>query len=71
VQVAQIYRERVIAGAKVNFDPQTSEEEKALFDWRRAVVQGIVKRVDVNIDKSIEVQVELDLEGFAGFGLIV
>ena len=61
-QVWPIYRERVMAGVKAHFDPQTPEEKRALFDWRRKVVQGIVERANVAADKSIKVQVELDLE---------
>ena len=62
MEVARIYRERVMAGVKVNFDPQTPEEKQALFDWRRKVVQGLVERANMAADKSIKVQVELDLE---------
>ena len=60
------YRERLVKGAQVNFDPQTPAEVKALFEYKRWVVQGVVKRVDVLPDKTTHVKIEFDdkmLEG--------
>jgi hypothetical protein len=71
LEVAKIYRERVIAGVRVNFDPQTPEEKHALFEWRRKVVQGIVKRIEVATDKSIsKVQIELNFDDLLQDGVM-
>lgn len=66
IAVAMDYRERLVKGAQVNFDPKTEEEKQALFAYKRWVVQGTVKRVDVLADKTIKVKMEFDdkmLEG--------
>lgn len=60
IAAAQVYRERLVAGRQVVQDPQTPEEEKALFEWKRQVVQGTVKRVDVLADKTPNVNMEFD-----------
>jgi hypothetical protein len=62
VKVAQTYRERIVAGVQVSFDPQTPEEQQALFEWKRQVVQGIVRRVDVLPDKSTIVYIVIEEE---------
>lgn len=66
VRVAQTCRERIVAGVQVNFDPQTPEERQALFEWKRQVVQGIVRRVDVLPDKSTAVHIVIEEESLEG-----
>lgn len=71
VEVAKLYRERVVAGVKVNSNPQTQEEKQALFEWRRKIVQGIVRRIDVATDKSISrVQIELNFDDLLKDGVM-
>jgi len=62
IELAQDYRERVKNGIEgLNGKPQNEEETRLQFTFRRKLVEGIVKRVDVLSDKTITVQVELDL----------
>jgi site-specific DNA recombinase len=66
IAFAMDYRERLVKGAQVNFDPKTPQEKQALFEYKRWVVQGIVKRVNVLADKTAKVRMEFDdkmLEG--------
>jgi hypothetical protein len=49
IRLALVYREKVALGAQILLDPRTPEEEKAAFDCKRKVVQGIVKRVDLHV----------------------
>jgi DNA invertase Pin-like site-specific DNA recombinase len=61
-ELAAMYREEVKAGAKhINQEPETPEEEKLFFDWKRKIVERLVMRVDVLTDKSTEVHTEIDL----------
>jgi DNA invertase Pin-like site-specific DNA recombinase len=60
IAFAMDFRERLVKGAQVNFDPQTPAEVKALFEYKRWVVQGVVKRVDVRADKTTAVHIEFD-----------
>jgi hypothetical protein len=64
--VAQAYREGAVSGAvDVTQEPKTPEEAARLFQFKRKMVEGLVKRVDVKADKSTVVTFELDFSGAA------
>ncbi len=59
--VARAYREGVVGGAvDVTKAPETPEEAARLFQFKKKMVEGLVKRVDVKADKSTDVTFELD-----------
>ncbi len=67
LELARLYRERVMAGAALlTMIPQAEAERQAQFEFRRQAVLGVVKRATMACDKSIEVQIEIDLSELAG-----
>jgi hypothetical protein len=59
--VARAYREAVVGGAvDVDKEPELEEEAARLFQFKRTMVEGLVRRVNVKADKTTEVTFELD-----------
>ena len=59
--VAPAYREAVVGGAvDLTQEPETSAEAARVFQFKRKMVEGLVKRVDVLADKTTQVTFELD-----------
>ncbi len=62
IELAALYRERVRRGAEgINDAPISEEHARRQFELRRKFVEGLVTRVDVLPDKTIEVHAELEL----------
>ncbi len=54
--VAKAYREQVMVGLEnINRQQPTPEQKKEQFDFKRKIVQAIVKRVDIHPDKTVTV----------------
>jgi len=54
--VAKAYREQVMVGLEnINRQPQTPEQAKKQFDFKRKIVQAIVKQVYIHPDKTVTV----------------
>jgi hypothetical protein len=47
----------------LNSEPRTPEEGEKQFKARRQIVEAIVKRVNVHLDKTVKVVFEFDLTG--------
>ncbi|MBN1887113.1 MAG: recombinase family protein [Thermoflexales bacterium] len=59
MQVALVFRQELAAGWELlNCEPHNEEERNLQFEGRYKVVQGIVKRVDVATDKTVNVTLE-------------
>lgn len=57
---AQAYREAVLGGAvDVTQEPETPEEAERVFQFKREMIEGLVKRVDVLADKTTKVTLDL------------
>ncbi len=55
-----MYREGVLEGAvDVTKEPESADEAERQFQFKRTMVQGLVKRVDVK-SKSTEVTFDVD-----------
>lgn len=54
-EVAELYRQDVYTNGALLLagEPKTEAERQAQFDFRRKLVQGLVKRVDIGADKKI------------------
>ena len=62
LELARLYRERFVFGAgNINAEPRTPDEARLQFEFRRKIVQAIVKRVEVDGDKQISVHTEITL----------
>ena len=62
LQLAELYREQVTRGIEsINNTPETDEQAQRQFEFRKKIVNSIVKRVDVLPDKSIEIHAVIDL----------
>ncbi len=71
IELARIYRLNVMTGAvAINAEPETPEQAQQQFEFRRKVVQAIVRRVDVLPDKSTKVYVEIDLQGISNESIV-
>jgi chromosome segregation ATPase len=62
IEVARLYREKVVNGATgLNDEPKTPEEARLQFQIRRKFVERLVTRVEVMADKVVKVYTEINL----------
>jgi hypothetical protein len=61
-RMAEVFRQAVTVGGELlALTERTPEQEEAVFNFKRKVIQGVVTRVDVLPDKTTEVHTEFDL----------
>jgi DNA invertase Pin-like site-specific DNA recombinase len=61
IEMARIFREDFIRGLEeIDREQDTEKMQKLQFEFRRKIISGLVTRVDVFKDKTIQVQTELD-----------
>ncbi len=62
-ELAELYREQVVAGARdINATPETPEEAKLQFAARRRIVERLVTKVELTPDRKTIVHAVLDLD---------
>lgn len=59
----KLQREVEIGRELLALPERTPEQEADVFRFKRTVIQGLVKRADVAEDKSVEVQIEITIDG--------
>ncbi len=64
IAIADTLRRKVEVGRELLALPErTPEQEADVFSFKRTMIQGLVKRADVAEDKSVEVQIEITIDG--------
>lgn len=59
----KLQREVEIGRELLALPERTPEQEADVFRFKRTVIQGLVKRADVAEDKTVEVQIEITIDG--------
>lgn len=63
IAIAQNFRQEIGVGRELlALTDRTPEQEQAVFDFKRKIIQGVVTRIDVLPDKSTQVSFEISLE---------
>lgn len=61
-QLASAFRAQVAEGIEaINVEPITEEERKRQLEFRRKIVHEVVERVNVYADKSVSIELRIDL----------
>jgi hypothetical protein len=66
IAIAQNFRQEIeVDHELLEMTDRTPEQEQAVFEFKRKVVQGVVTRVDVLSDKSVKVHFEFKFDATA------